>query len=63
MPAWPPNGYCPALQSHFAIKPCIFLGSGYIVLAREAAAHLVTADEKLANAMATHFPVRWLGPI
>jgi predicted nucleic acid-binding protein len=35
----------------------------YIVLAREAEAHLVTADKKLANAMAAHFPVRWLGAI
>ncbi len=35
----------------------------YVVLALEAKAELVTADEKLANALAAHFPVKWLGSI
>jgi len=35
----------------------------YVVLAVEAAAQLVTADEKLANALAAHLPVTWLGAI
>lgn len=35
----------------------------YVVLALEAAAQLVTADEKLANALAAHLPVTWLGAI
>jgi len=35
----------------------------YVVLAVEAEAQLVTADEKLANALAGHFPVKWLGAI
>jgi predicted nucleic acid-binding protein len=35
----------------------------YVVLAVEAAAQLVTADEKLANALAPHLPVTWLGAI
>ena len=35
----------------------------YVVLAVEAEAQLVTADEKLANALAGHFPLKWLGAI
>jgi len=35
----------------------------YVVLAVEAEAQLVTADEKLANALAGHFPVKWLAAI
>jgi len=33
----------------------------YVVLAVEAHTQLITADERLANSMAAHFPVRWLG--
>ena len=35
----------------------------YVALAVDAKAQLVTADEKLANALAAHFPVKWLGAI
>jgi predicted nucleic acid-binding protein len=35
--------------------------SVYVALARDRNAQLITADEKLANAIAAHFPVRWLG--
>jgi predicted nucleic acid-binding protein len=37
--------------------------SVYIVLALHARAHLITADERLANAMAARFPVKWLGAL
>ena len=33
----------------------------YVALAVESNHPLVTADERLANAMAAYFPVRWLG--
>ena len=33
----------------------------YVALALEARAELVTADEKLANAVAAYLPVKWLG--
>jgi predicted nucleic acid-binding protein len=33
----------------------------YVALAISSKSHLVTADEKLANALAAHFPVKWLG--
>ncbi len=33
----------------------------YVALASRRGAQLVTADEKLATAVAAHFPVKWLG--
>ena len=35
----------------------------YVALAVESNHPLVTADERLANAMAAYFPVRWLGTV
>lgn len=35
----------------------------YVSLAVQEETQLVTADERLANALAAHFPVRWLGAI
>jgi len=37
--------------------------SMYIALASRRGAQLVTADERLANAVAAHFPVKWLGAL
>lgn len=33
----------------------------YVALARRRGAQLITADERLANALAAHLPVKWLG--
>jgi predicted nucleic acid-binding protein len=33
----------------------------YAALAVQVRAHLITADERLANALAARFPVKWLG--
>jgi predicted nucleic acid-binding protein len=35
----------------------------YVALARDLETFLITADEKLANAIAAHLPVKWLGAI
>ena len=35
--------------------------SVYVSLALRAKANLITADERLANALAAHLPVKWLG--
>jgi predicted nucleic acid-binding protein len=35
----------------------------YVALAVVSKAQLVTADEKLANALAAYFPVKWLGSL
>lgn len=35
----------------------------YVALAVQAHAQLITADEKLANALAAHLPVKWLGAL
>ena len=37
--------------------------SVYVALAHRRSAHLITADERLANALAAHFPARWLGSL
>jgi predicted nucleic acid-binding protein len=35
----------------------------YVALAVHAKAPLVTADERLANTLAAHFPVKWVGAV
>ncbi len=35
----------------------------YVALAVHSNAQLITADERLANSLASHFPVKWLGAI
>jgi predicted nucleic acid-binding protein len=35
----------------------------YVALAVQSKAQLITADERLANSLAVHFPVKWLGAI
>ena len=35
----------------------------YVALAVYSKAQLITADERLANSLAAHFPVKWLGAI
>jgi predicted nucleic acid-binding protein len=35
----------------------------YVALAVQSGADLITADERLANALAAQFPVRWLGAV
>jgi predicted nucleic acid-binding protein len=35
----------------------------YVALAQASQSELITADEKLANALAGHLPVKWLGAI
>ena len=40
-----------------------FYDSMYVALAITSKTQLITADEKLANALAAQFPVKWLGAI
>jgi len=37
--------------------------SVYVALAIESSMEVITADERLANALAAYFPVKWLGMI
>ena len=38
-------------------------GSLYVALAMQSKSSLITADERLANALAARFPVKWLGAL
>jgi len=42
---------------------CTVYDSLYAALAVNSKAHLVTADLKLASALAAHLPVKWLGSV
>jgi predicted nucleic acid-binding protein len=35
----------------------------YVALAVQSKTNLITADERLANALAAHFPVKWIGAL
>lgn len=35
----------------------------YVALAMQTQSQLITADERLANSLAAHFPVKWLGTV
>jgi len=47
-----------ALNLGIALYDCLYLS-----LALQAKADLITADERLANALAARFPVKWLGAL
>ncbi len=49
-----------ALQLAVAHSRSVY-DSLYVVLALKTSADLITADERLANALAARFPVKWLG--
>ncbi|HEV2469372.1 MAG TPA: type II toxin-antitoxin system VapC family toxin [Candidatus Sulfotelmatobacter sp.] len=49
-------GFSIALDFDRAVYDCL-----YVALAVRTKNELITADERLANAMAARFPVKWLG--
>ena len=49
-----------AFQIATAFQRTIY-DSIYVALALKSKAQLVTADERLVNSLAAHFPVKWLG--
>ena len=56
----------PLLRDAFTIATrlqCTVYDGTYVALAVASDRPLVTADERLANALAAHFPVRWLGSV
>jgi predicted nucleic acid-binding protein len=52
-----------AKQNRKSIADRTFYDSLYIAVAVQQQTHLVTADEKLANAMAAYLPVKWIGSL
>jgi predicted nucleic acid-binding protein len=56
----------PLLKDAFAISAAsgrTVYDAMYVALAIVSNAPLVTADERLANALAARYPVRWLGSL
>ena len=56
----------PLLDDAFAIATrfqCTVYDSLYVALAVVSGKPLITADERLANSLAAHFPMRWLGSL
>jgi predicted nucleic acid-binding protein len=51
-----------ALRIAFAYDRAVY-DCLYVALAVQAKTELVTADERLANALAAHLPVKWLGAV
>jgi predicted nucleic acid-binding protein len=62
----PTSPSLPLLSDAFAITTrfqCTVYDCLYVALAVSSGRPLVTADERLANSLAAHFPVRWLGSL
>jgi predicted nucleic acid-binding protein len=62
----PTSPSLPLLSDAFAIATrfqCTVYDCLYVALAVSSGRPLVTADERLANSLAAHFPVRWLGSL
>jgi predicted nucleic acid-binding protein len=56
----------PLLRNAYRIATrfrCTVYDCTYVALAVVSGQPLVTADERLANTLAAHFPVRWLGSV
>ena len=62
----------PTVSSETLVEPALVIATTfdrsvydgiYVALAIESRGQLVTADETLANAVAAHLPVKWLGAI
>ena len=51
-----------AMKIAFRFERTVY-DSVYVALARDQNAELITADERLANALAAHLPVKWLGAV
>jgi len=57
----PSRGLLPEAFTIATVYDRAIYDSLYVVLAVLARAELITADERLANALAAHLPVKWLG--
>lgn len=51
-----------AMRIAFAYDRAVY-DSLYVALAVQSRTELITADERLANALAAHLPVKWLGAL
>jgi predicted nucleic acid-binding protein len=66
------NRNFPTISSHTLLEEAFAIATAfdrtvydalYVALAMVSKSQLVTADERLANALAAHLPVKWLGSL
>ena len=61
IPAYSSSDFLPETLHLALFYGRTFYDSLYVTLAQHSSIELVTADERLANALAAHLPVKWLG--
>jgi predicted nucleic acid-binding protein len=61
--SWPSQRVWPEAFAIASKFQCSVNDATYVALAHLFDVNLLTADERLANGLAAHFPIRWLGAI
>ena len=61
IPTLPTASLLPEALNIAALYDRTVYDSVYVVLAVQSSIEMITADERLANALAAYFPVKWLG--
>jgi predicted nucleic acid-binding protein len=63
IPTYPSSDFLPEALQIALVHGRTFYDSLYVALAVRTNTDLITADERLANALAAHLPVKWLGAV
>jgi predicted nucleic acid-binding protein len=63
IPTYPSSDFLAEALQIALVHGRTFYDSLYVALAVRTKANLITADERLANALAAHLPVKWLGAV
>ena len=61
IPTYPSSDFLGEALQIALVHGRTFYDSLYVALAARTKTNLITADERLANALAAHLPVKWLG--
>ena len=63
IPTYPSSDFLAEALQIALVHGRTFYDSSYVALAVRTNTDLITADERLANALAAHLPVKWLGAV
>ena len=63
IPTYSCSDFLPETLNLALIHGRTFYDALYVTLAQYSSVELITADERLANALAAHLPVKWLGAV